>query len=71
MSKVYETEDKRITVTNDCIGCCACVDNCPAGVLDVIDGICTVIRLEECLQCHLCESNCPINAIQVEYWNCY
>ncbi|EKE37659.1 hypothetical protein ENUP19_0347G0036 [Entamoeba nuttalli] len=63
---IFVSEGKRIIVTNDCIGCSACMDNCPAGVLEIVNGICTAPRIDECLQCHLCEDNCPINAIKVE-----
>ncbi|GAB1226438.1 hypothetical protein ENUP19_0292G0005 [Entamoeba nuttalli] len=62
----YEVDGKKITITADCVGCSACVDGCPAGVLELKDGVCTAPRVADCVQCHACEGNCGCGAIQVE-----
>jgi len=54
------------TVTDDkCVGCGACVDACPADVLELKDDIANVVRPDDCVECGACEDACPTDAIQL------
>lgn len=53
-----------IRVTDACIGCGACVSQCPFGAIEMVDGI-AVIN-EQCTLCGSCESACPVEAIIIE-----
>ncbi len=44
----------------ECIGCGICVDACPQGVLEVVDGICEVVNEEACIACGDCLEECPM-----------
>ncbi|KAL7719606.1 4Fe 4S ferredoxin iron-sulfur binding domain protein [Entamoeba marina] len=67
MSKVYHVDGKTITVDTDiCIGCGACVDICPTGVLDVIDRKCVAVAPENCSKCRDCMNVCPVDAISID-----
>jgi len=48
-----------------CTGCGTCVDVCPAGVFELVEGKSSPVNMDECLACHTCESQCPENAIEV------
>ncbi|MDR0846451.1 MAG: 4Fe-4S binding protein [Lactobacillales bacterium] len=50
-------------VVGDCIGCGACVDNCPVSCIEMVDGI-AVIDEDACISCGTCEGNCPVSAIE-------
>ena len=45
-----------------CVGCGACVDACPMGVLEVED-IAVVTDGDACVGCGACQSACPTEAI--------
>ena len=54
-----------------CIGCSACVNACPVGILEMIDAggeqKCSIgDKQEECTSCMTCVNVCPVNAIKVE-----
>jgi len=54
------------TVTDDkCVGCGACVDACPADVLELKDDIAIVPRPDDCVECGACEDACPADAIHL------
>lgn len=53
-----------IRVTDACVGCGACVSQCPFGAIEMVDGI-AVIN-EQCTLCGSCESACPVEAIVIE-----
>ena len=49
----------------DCVGCCACAEVCPAKVIDVIDDIKAkppvrklVLHFDTCIFCGQCQANC-------------
>jgi thioredoxin reductase/Pyruvate/2-oxoacid:ferredoxin oxidoreductase delta subunit len=51
-------------LTNECIGCGACVSVCPEGdVLALIDGKATIVNGHKCIGHGLCAEECPVGAI--------
>ena len=52
-----------VITASDCIGCGACIDACPAGVIELQDNVCTVVDESECKGCGECQEECPVNAI--------
>jgi ferredoxin len=48
---------------NICTGCGKCVDVCPTGALDLVEGRAAIVRLELCSYCGDCEELCPKEAI--------
>ena len=51
---------------NKCMGCSYCVDACPEGVLDIVDGFSKVVNPQNCQACRSCEIVCLHEAIKVE-----
>ncbi len=48
-----------------CIGCGACVVECPVDALDLVDGL-VVVNHEKCIRCGKCVRVCPANALNLE-----
>ncbi len=48
-------------ITDECIGCGACVEGCPVECITEADGK-YVINADECLDCGACADNCPVGA---------
>ena len=48
----------------ECIGCGICIDACPQGTIEVVDGVCTVVNEESCIACGDCVEECPMGAIE-------
>ncbi|AHF10264.1 MULTISPECIES: electron transfer flavoprotein subunit alpha [Dehalobacter] len=48
---------------NQCNGCGACVDRCPFGAIEIVDGIAKL--KDNCTGCGACGKACPNNAIEV------
>jgi ferredoxin len=48
---------------DECTGCEACVDECPAEAISMVDGI-AVINPDECTECGACIDACPAEAIK-------
>ena len=51
-------------VTETCIGCGACPNDCPQSCIDMTDGK-AVIREQNCLYCGNCAAICPVGAVIV------
>lgn len=52
--------------TDECIGCGICVDTCPQGVLDIVDGVCDPVNEDACIGCEACVEECPMDAIEID-----
>lgn len=52
-------------ITDDCIACGACVDECPVSVISEGDGK-YVINKDECIDCGTCAGVCPVGAPKAE-----
>lgn len=68
----YETERSRrmedlmshpVIVADDCVSCGACVDACPADVLELGDECAEVVDADSCIACGACMDACPTGAI--------
>jgi thioredoxin reductase len=66
-STVKAAERKRLPVidTATCLGCYACVDACPYGVLEVERYVAVVARPDACCGLLLCEQKCPNGSLKV------
>ena len=51
-------------LSEECIGCQACIDSCPYGAIVMIDD--KAVLTEDCTFCGACESSCNVSAIVVE-----
>lgn len=59
--------EKKLLITEDwCKGCGICVEFCPTNVLEIKNGIVTVVDIDKCIKCGLCELRCPDYAIYLE-----
>ena len=56
----------RITVSEACDACGICVDECPRGVLAIVDDVVESVNERACSLCRLCEGVCELDAITVE-----
>ncbi|MCQ2431066.1 MAG: 4Fe-4S binding protein [Clostridia bacterium] len=52
-------------ITEDCLGCGTCVDECPVGAISEQDGK-FVINADECVDCGTCAGACPADAPKPE-----
>lgn len=48
-------------ITDSCVSCGLCKENCPADAISEGDGI-FVINADTCVGCGLCKENCPVDA---------
>ena len=53
-----------IVCKEKCTGCADCVDQCPFGAIEMVDGI-AVIN-EECTLCGACVDFCEFEALELE-----
>ncbi|MFZ2472450.1 MAG: 4Fe-4S binding protein [Methanothrix sp.] len=51
---------------NKCIGCGACVEECPAPAISLNDQGIAVVDKEKCTGCGKCAKSCPVEAISIE-----
>jgi ferredoxin len=49
-----------------CVGCGACLDVCPHGVLELQGGVAAITDRGLCMECGACALNCPEGAISVK-----
>ena len=59
-----ENKSSGYFVTDNCISCGACLNDCPQSCIDLIDGK-AVIRQQNCLHCGNCAAICPVGAVIV------
>ncbi len=52
-------------ITEECISCGACADQCPVNAIAEGDGK-YEINADECLDCGACADQCPVSAIVAE-----
>jgi len=50
-------------ISDDCISCSACQDECPVGAISEGDAK-YVINAETCTSCGACADACPVEAIK-------
>lgn len=48
-----------------CTGSEECVNSCPAGVYEMVDGQADPVHMDECIGCETCVEVCPTGAITV------
>ena len=53
-------------VTDDCIGCTLCAQNCPADAIEIRPYEKHEIDDEKCIRCWTCKDICPADAIEVK-----
>jgi ferredoxin len=54
----------RPVISDRCINCGRCVENCPVGTITKLNGYAR-IELSECIRCYCCHELCPIQAIDL------
>ena len=63
-TQAWENGTVKISVDYDaCTGQGQCVESCPVGVYDLIDGKAVPERIEDCIECCSCVEVCPEKAI--------
>ncbi len=48
-------------ISDECIACGACADECPVNCISESDGK-YVINADECIECGACAGACPVDA---------
>jgi ferredoxin len=62
----YLKNGESLSICGDsCIGCGACIEVCPLGVLELRGGKAAICDRGLCMECGACARNCPAKAISV------
>lgn len=48
---------------NECIGCGACMNECPTSAIEVIQ--IAIVDVDTCVSCGSCVPTCPVDAIKM------
>ena len=59
----------RYEITDDCIGCTLCAQNCPADAIEMRPYERHEIDPDKCVRCGTCKSVCPTEAVRIETGN--
>lgn len=51
---------------DNCVGCGACKEACPAGAINISDEGKAVVDADACVSCGACTGECPAGAIEVK-----
>jgi len=54
------------SVTDDCIGCTICAQNCPSEAIEMKPYEKHEIDAEKCIRCDTCRRLCPADAIKIQ-----
>ena len=65
-ARTPETRRLPMIDTSTCLGCHACVDACPYGVIEVERYVAVVARPDACCGLTLCEQRCPNGSLRME-----
>lgn len=65
-AKSPETRRLPMIDTSTCLGCYACVDACPYGVIEIERYVAVVARPDACCGLTLCEQRCPNGSLRME-----
>jgi NADH-quinone oxidoreductase subunit F len=52
-------------ITDECIGCTKCAQQCPVGAIPLAPHAVHVIDVDRCIRCGTCRDICPVNAVVV------
>ena len=58
---LLEGKQMAYVISNDCIACGACAEQCPVECISA--GDIYVINADDCISCGSCAEQCPVNAI--------
>ena len=53
--------------TDSCTGCGDCVEFCPFGIVELVNGKAVIVHPEHCDYCPDCETFCPLGAIRCPF----
>lgn len=58
------SENKKILVTENCVGCTGCVSVCPTLAIEVVPGGIEAFD-DKCISCGYCQTSCAVDGIRV------